>query len=98
LFEHWVIQWETTLIVNNPNFAKFRFRNVVLLKRGRVVRVSTVLVQDIHLYLYYTINDGTFVLNSTSNCLLTPATSPLEHVHRFLIGEKLCGWKEKIKK
>lgn len=39
-----------------------------------------------------------FLLNSTSNWSVTPATSLFEHVHHFLIGEKLSGGKEKIKK
>lgn len=39
------------------------------MKRGRVVCVGTVLAEDFHLYLYYVINNCTFMLNATSKYL-----------------------------
>lgn len=78
-------------LFSNHHFMKFRFTNAFLQKRGRFVCVSSTLAQDLSLYLYSRVNGHTFILNSTTNCSVTCATSHLEYGHHFLIGEKLCG-------
>lgn len=65
-------------------------------EKVKVQHVSTVLAEDLNLYLYHTISDHTFRFNSTSNSSVTPATSRLEN--HFLVGAKLRGWKKKEKK
>lgn len=86
------------LVVGNHHFMKFRFTNAFLQKRGKFVCVRTTLVQDLNLCLYSRVNGRTFMFNSTTNCLVTCATSPLEYGHHSLIGEQLCVWKENMKR